>query len=246
LKYAPSIDPEKLDPDMPIEYVTGWCEFKDRVFRVDQNTLIPRVETEELVDLAIEESRKIIESLNQDQPLMIADVGTGSGAIGLSVFLELVSKHPCKLFLSDISESALQVAKTNTFKLAEDADKGGVKILTSNLFNSYPQEIKFEIVTANLPYVPLGRIGSLPDSVVKYEPITALDGGVTGLDVIDKLLQQLPEKLANAGVAILEIDEGHTLDNFKEWVVKFDLVIKKDSLGKNRFLVVKEKKADKS
>lgn len=240
--------------EMPVEYITGFCEFLGREFRINKHTLIPRIETEELVKLALKIYPK-------RKKLIVADVGAGSGCIGISLYLELKKiGMKSEVYLSDISGEALKVARENIEKLI--SQKGGsseespleatlearVHILESDLMEDYPKSLKFDLIAANLPYIPSARIKTLQSSVKDYEPRSALDGGENGLILIKRLIEQLPGRLNKNGVAILEIDETHQLSDFYELLSlrgasgerRGNLLgeIKKDQFNKNRFLII--------
>ncbi len=200
---------------IPDEYVTGTAKFCGRDFIVSPDVLIPRVETEEMIDIVCHSGL---------DPESIADVGCGSGCIGIT----LASKFPdATVYLSDISDKALAIAKKNSTNQI---------ILKSDLLKNYPN-ILFHVIVANLPYIPTKRIPRLLAAVRKYEPNLALDGGPKGVTIINRLLSQLPKYLKPTGIAILEIDDTHTLKSFN--IPKnFKAEIKKDQFGRNRFLVL--------
>lgn len=221
--------------EIPVEYITGFCQFYGHEFVINKNTLISRIETEELMEIALKICPK-------KKKILIADVGTGNGCIGISLFLELKKLGiGSEAYLSDISEEALEVARENIVRLI--SQKGGsleetpheakVCLIKSDLMSDYPKNLKFDLIVANLPYIPSARMEKLPESVKNYEPRLALDGGKDGLVLIKKLLKQLPQRLDKNGVAILEIDETHRLEDFRVGEIK------KDQFGKNRFLVLR-------
>lgn len=209
-----------MKSDKPKEYVTGLARFCGRDFVVNSDVLIPRIETEETVPL-------VLARYPRTEDLSIADIGCGSGCLGIT----LAEKLPKSLvYLSDISPAALKVAQQNARGM-------NVKIVQSDLFADYPKNLVFDVVVANLPYVPSERIPQLQSSVRDFEPHLALDGGPDGGDVINRLVKQLPERLKPNGLAILEIDDTHTLKNFS--IPKdFKGEIKKDQFRRNRFLII--------
>lgn len=229
---------------MPVEFITGWAEFYGRDFKVNKYVLIPRIETEQLVDEAI----KILTpktdshaptSSGLGMTKTIADIGTGCGCIGITLYLELVKFgiQPT-IYMSDISEEALKITRYNLHKhyvhLFEEK-RSPLKLLKSNLLFSYPKNLKFDLIVANLPYIPSARIPKLPESVKDFEPRLALDGGSGGLKLINKLIAQSQSRLKPKGVLLLEIDEAHVLSDFK--IPRgFGAKIIKDQFGKNRFL----------
>lgn len=235
------INIKKYD-ETPVEYITGHAEFFGRDFLVDKHTLIPRIETEELVSLAL---AQLLPFTNYHLPITICDIGTGSGCIGLSIALELEKQGiPAELYLSDISADTLSVAKQNTEHLLRKVGPSGkdrpleAQLFKSDLFDSYPINLKFDLITANLPYIPTARLKALAPSVKNYEPLSALDGGPDGLTLIKRLLHQLPSRLKDNGVAILEVDETHKLEDFKEFI-DLKIELKKDQFGKKRFVVIR-------
>ncbi|MBI3577090.1 peptide chain release factor N(5)-glutamine methyltransferase [Candidatus Gottesmanbacteria bacterium] len=236
-----------LDLDCPVEYVTGFAQFYGRDFIVDKNVLIPRIETEELVWIALNcslfnvhrllstRSTTNYEPFTTTNPLVIADVGCGSGCIGITLFLELQKRGvDSKIYFIDISQKALSITRRNLSKFK--ISKSKFQIIHSDLFCNC--NLNCNLVLANLPYIPSARIPTLDDSVKNFEPILALDGGKDGLKYIKTLLRQAPKKLASGGVVICEIDEDHTLNDFAEFT-NYNLEIKADQFGKNRFLTAR-------
>jgi release factor glutamine methyltransferase len=209
--------------EMPVEYIVGKAEFRGKELFVNNQVLIPRVETEELIDLVVEE-------LDGEKNLKIAEIGTGSGAISLSL-ANLFSAST--VIAGEISDGALLVARQNI----ANWQLKNIKLIKSDLLAEFPRE-KFDLLVANLPYIPSARIIELDKSVKNFEPILALDGGHDGLQIINKLLKQvmteyaeiLPKKI------ILEIDEVHELEDFEKYD-KYNWQIVKDFQNKNRFVV---------
>jgi len=178
----------------PVAYLTGWKEFFGLRFKVDRRVLIPRPETELLVERALAWSATLE---TQNSKLTIADIGTGSGAIAIALATHL--PH-ATVFAIDTSASALQVAAENVRSHAL-ADR--VRLLQGDLLAPLPARV--DLIVANLPYIPTAEIPGLPDHIRDYEPVSALDGGEDGLDVIRRLIQQSPEKLLTHGALMLEI-----------------------------------------
>ncbi len=165
----------------PAAYILGTKEFFGRVFEVNENVLIPRPETEIMIEDVLEEFK--------GKRVKLLDIGTGSGAIAVTLSLEAPS---CEITALDISEKALNVAKMNAEKLG-----ASVKFLQSDLTKNVTE--KFDGVMANLPYVPTKDV---PDT---HEPVLALDGGEDGLDTVRRLLPELPHILNGNAVIWLEI-----------------------------------------
>lgn len=211
----------------PVEYVTGWAEFDNHLFKVNKDVLIPRIESMDIVNMA----EKI---LVNKAVASVADVGTGSGALGIAVYLRRKKKdQKTDMVMSDISNSAIEVTKEN-WKLLVGEDK--VEILVSDLMVEYPNK-KFDLIMGNLPYIPSFRVKGLPESVVDYEPHVALDGGNEGLEIIFRFLTDAKSFLTPDGSVILEIDYAHTLEDFtNKGFSKVEII--KDEFGQRRFVVL--------
>jgi release factor glutamine methyltransferase len=166
---------------IPAAYILGYKEFFGRTFIVNENVLIPRPETETLIEDAIASFK--------GKKCRLLDVGTGSGVIGITLSLELPYAD---VTACDISDKALDTAKTNNEKLC-----GKVLYKKSDLLNDI--DGKYDGILANLPYVPTSDI---PDS---HEPDLALDGGNDGLNVIRRLIPELPLKINRPGIIWLEL-----------------------------------------
>lgn len=181
----------------PLAYVIGEQPFYGRVFRVDPRVLIPRPETELVVGQVLEAAERMRARTGRSA-LRILDVGTGSGAIAVSVSAELGGDRT--VVATDVSFAALALARENAQRLCPARPP---RFVRANLAAGLRGP--FEIVAANLPYIPRGR--ALPESVARYEPPLALYAGATGTELIERLLEQLPGRLAPGGVVMLELDE---------------------------------------
>lgn len=171
----------------PSAYITGHKEFFGLDFVVNQNVLIPRPETELLVEKAVE--------LCQQHSLATAvDIGTGSGAIAVSLAVNLPGMA---LYASDVSAKALKTAALNA---ARHNAAGRITFLEGNLLEPLPAAV--DIIVSNLPYVKKADLNA------GYEPVLALDGGEDGLDLIRILCRQAGKKLKNHGYLLLEIGQG--------------------------------------
>lgn len=174
----------------PVAYIIGYKEFMGFRFKVNEDTLIPRPDTEIAVELAIEEIRA--RGYHE-----VLDLCSGSGAIGLSIagILEFTN-----VTLSDINKGALCVSEEN----AEDIGvKDRVRFIHSDLFDKIPE--RFDLIISNPPYINESDMRELSDSVRNYEPHTALYGGVQGLDFYRRISQEAREHLTNHGMLIFEI-----------------------------------------
>jgi len=178
----------------PIAYILNEKEFWSKKFLVNKNTLIPRPETELMVEKLVE--------INKDKSISILDIGTGSGCIIISLLSELKNASGIGI---DICRKAVLVAKKNA----------KFHSLTSNLkFYCKPvQKIfnkKFDLVVSNPPYIQSRDIRDLDEDVKNYEPLVALDGGNDGLDVIKKVIYKAKEILKINGMLAIEIGKGQS------------------------------------
>ncbi|MGQ9614800.1 MAG: peptide chain release factor N(5)-glutamine methyltransferase [Spirochaetota bacterium] len=206
----------------PAAYITGRKEFYSLNFRVNRHTMIPRPETELLVDEVIRRN-----------PETLLDVGTGSGCIAIAVSYHLPE---CRITAVDISVEALRLAKKNAAELLEN---NSIRFLRSNIFENLEGE-KFDVIVSNPPYVKSDALKELPDEVVLFEPVVALDGGKDGLNSYRNLLKDGWKFLNPGGVMVLEISpelrEGvEYLSASKGYRV---LGVSKDLYGLDRMIVV--------
>lgn len=208
----------------PVAYITGHREFMSLAFRVDRNVLIPRPETE----LLVEEALTI-------KPLSIIDVGTGSGAIAVSLAYYL----PTSLVTAvDIYPDALGIAAAN----AENhgvADR--ITFVQGNLLEPLdnPELFgRFDLIAANLPYIPSGEMNNLPVDVRRFEPATALDGGADGLYYYRLLGPGAYRLLKNSGILLLEIGYGQfaELKDFLAVLGYANITVVKDLAGLDRIV----------
>jgi len=206
----------------PVAYIRGIKEFHGLAFGVDARALIPRPETEALVDGGIAEvMRRLAERTGEagagpgrgGDPIRVADVGTGSGAIAVALVVALRAWRVTMgrnvwILATDVSSDALDLARENA---VGHATADGMKFSEADLLPPVlPDEgAPLDIVLANLPYVRSGAIAGLPIAA-SFEPRLALDGGADGLDAIRALLARLPDVLMPDGVALFEIgaDQG--------------------------------------
>lgn len=209
----------------PVAYLRGIKEFHGIALAVDARALIPRPETERLVDLALAEiMRRLGAGLRHaSRPLTVIDVGTGSGAIAIALAVALrerrVPAAEVAIAAVDVSPAALDLARENAVGHGV-GDR--IRFDAGDLLppvGSGP----WDVVAANLPYVRADALAGLP-APTSFEPALALDGGADGLAVIDRLLDALPSALADGGTALLEIgaDQGalvvaHVDDRLPGW-----------------------------
>ena len=186
----------RLDHE-PTAYILGHCEFYGIDFHIDRNTFIPRPETELLVEKAVELAHRISSPGKQ---ITIADVGTGCGAIAVSLALALPQ---AKIYATDISASALLVAGINCRRHAVNSQ---VELLQGNLLEPLTQPV--DMIVANLPYINDCEFEDLSPEIIDFEPTIALAGGEDGLDKIQQMLEQMPGKLNYGAGFLLEIGQG--------------------------------------
>ena len=182
----------------PLAYILGRREFYGLTFEVGPGVLIPRPETETLVEATLAAAR---EHPRARRLVRIADVGTGSGAVALAVAQHLPAAH---VFAIDSSTEALAVAGRNRqrFGLTER-----VVLLAGELLE--PASEPFDVVAANLPYIPTSEYEALSPEIRQHEPRVSVDGGEDGLDLIRALAAQLPAHLAeDAAAVLLEVGAG--------------------------------------
>jgi release factor glutamine methyltransferase len=183
----------------PLQYITGTQDFFGREFRVTPDVLIPRPETELLVEAALEVNKAAS---------LICDVGTGSGCIALTLLCELAHARAVAL---DKSPAALEIAKFNAQQLAV-ADRA--EFVVSDCFDSLDRH-EFDLIVSNPPYVSAGVLEGLQREVRDHEPLIALSPGPDGLSIIRRLIQESPKFLNQNGHLIMEIgfDQGEAVQN---------------------------------
>ena len=216
----------------PLQHLLGTVEFYRREFRTDARALIPRPETEELVELALARAPR-------KDGLRVLDMGCGSGVIGITLALELKSLHP-EVTLADVSPAALSLALENATRLG-----ARVRTYASDLFSAWEAPAgeedtriipptPYDLVLANLPYVPLGE--SLAPEV-QHDPPTALFGGADGLDIIRRFLTDATPHLAPGALVMLEVghDQGPSVAEYMKSHGYEDVELLVDMSNKPRF-----------
>jgi release factor glutamine methyltransferase len=205
----------------PVAYIRGIKEFYGLAFTVDRRALIPRPETERLVELAeAEVMRRLGSRPVGEAPLRIVDVGTGSGAIAVALAVSLRGANALdavEILATDSSSDALDLARENAVGHAVAdriafADADLLPVADGSAPGVAPAAPPFDLVLANLPYVRHDAMAGLPRAT-SFESAAALDGGSNGLEVIGRLVDRLPDALAGDGVALLEIgaDQGQAI-----------------------------------
>jgi release factor glutamine methyltransferase len=209
----------------PLQHLLGTVEFCGHTFAIDKRAMVPRPETEELVELLAPEVR------SQRSEIRILDVGTGSGVIALS----LATKFPeTEVYAVDISEDALALARENAARLGLER----VHFQKSDLLQSLSE--RFDLIVANLPYISMQDRHLLAREVL-HDPEVALFGGPSGDELVRKLIEKAPPHLEPGGLLALEIglgqDEG--LSDFLRQKNFHDIESKRDYSGITRFLLAR-------
>ena len=218
---------EKVEKGIPLQHITHQQEFMKMNFYVNQDVLIPRPDTEVLVEEVI----KIAKRINAKK---ILDLCTGSGVIAVSIAKYLENSQ---ITAVDISEKALMVAERNA---KTNSVQNQIAFLSSDLFKNLPKE-KYDIIVSNPPYIKREIIKSLDEEVQK-EPFIALDGGWDGLDFYRKIIHQSYEFLKYKGYLCLEIGYDQKMDVIEliEQEEKYvDTYGKQDLYGKDRIVITK-------
>ena len=187
----------------PVAYIRGRRAFRTIELRVDGRVLIPRPETETLVDVALEAlARAPAGPPGEPYEPLALDVGTGSGCIALA----LAAEDPyVRVVAVDVDEGAVEVARSNVARLGL---RDRVHVLRSDLLVALPADARFDLIVGNPPYVPAAEYAALEPNVRDYEPRVALHGGDDGLDVYRRLIPAAVERLAPGGTLALEVGAG--------------------------------------
>ena len=205
----------------PLQYIEEYVPFYSIQINVDQRCLIPRPETEFLIELIKNKS---------DNPKKILDVGTGTGCIALM----LKKLYPeSTVDACDISLEALDLAKENS-----EINNLEINLFQSDLLSDV-EEVDYDVIVANLPYIPTETLSSLESEVVDYEPLVALDGGVDGLLYINILIKEIEEKDIRNLTLFLEVDTSHAttiLNNLSHWK---QVELEKDLVERDRYIIAK-------
>ena len=221
----------RLEDGEPFPYILGHWEFFGLDFDVTPDVLIPRPETELLVEKAI--------VWLQASPVRrtVADVGTGSGAIAISIATNIPDAH---VLATDMSAAALEVARKNARQL-NVADR--IDFVLCDLLppppHSFPTESHFDLICANLPYIPTETLQGLP--IYRREPTIALDGGADGLDLFRRLMKIAPDWLAPNGLILLEIESTRGVQALSvayDMFSQAELHLHQDLTGRDRLLEI--------
>jgi len=207
----------------PLQHLLGTAEFFGRLFLSDRRALVPRPETEQLVELILEDSRCRRAEIN------VVDIGTGSGVIAITLALEL--RLPT-VAATDISSAALSLARENA---ARHSLNGKVTFHEADLFPS--GEERFDWIVANLPYIASAELASLQREV-QHDPLSALDGGPDGLCLIRRLIETAPARLAPGGMLAMEIGQDQATEVVAQLAshAYCDVGVHRDHQGIERFV----------
>jgi len=214
----------------PLQYITGFQEFFNLRFEVTPGVLIPRPETELIVEAALDLMR------SSDAPL-IADVGTGSGCIAISLLHEMTSAHAIGI---DVSSSALVVARRNAERHAVSAR---FALVNGDGLSAFPEKESFSAIISNPPYIPAKEIDTLQPEVRDYEPLSALVAGDDGLSHIRVLVSDASHRLQTGGFLIFEIgiDQSEAIQALIDLTIWDVVEIKNDLRQIPRAFVLRKK-----
>jgi release factor glutamine methyltransferase len=210
----------------PLQYVLGRWSFRHLDLAIDRRVLIPRSETELVAGVAIDLARAV------PAPRLVADLGTGSGAIGLSLATEL-PLDGTTVWITDVDEDALALAGSNLSGIGRHARN--VRVASGSWFEALPPGERFDVIVSNPPYVAEGS-PDLEESVADWEPKHALLAGIDGLDAIRELVQRAPGHLSQSGWLVLEIgaDQGSAVRKLYEDSAFTGIEIRQDLAGHDR------------
>lgn len=220
----------------PLQHIIGDTSFRGFIIKCDTRALVPRPETEALVDMAKD-------ALKGNENPFIVEVGTGTGAISIACAKEIAGT---KVLATDISEEALSLARENADanELGANAEGSNLAFAQGDLLDAVSTDTKIDCLIANLPYIPDSEKGKLQPEVDKFDPELALYGGPDGLTLVRKLLQQTEGKLSMGAPIFLEIGSEQA-EVLKDEATNYPWLeftgIHKDYCGNIRFVSYKNK-----
>jgi release factor glutamine methyltransferase len=208
----------------PLQHLLGSWEFYGRRFKTDRRALIPRPETERLAELMLKQI-----PVETSSGARLADIGTGSGVLAITLALE---RPGLEVVATDIAADTLALARENG--LAHGID-GRIKWLQTDLLSGVDTD--FDFLVANLPYIPTAEMATLPREV-RHDPPMALDGGVDGLDVIRRFIEEAPSHLKPGAGVLLEIgiSQASGVADILQQQKYRDISVEKDYQGVERFV----------
>ena len=220
----------RLENGEPWEYIKGCTQFCNNNFKVNKDTLIPRIETEQIV-------REAISILEEDKYIRnILDVGTGTGCIPISIDKELPN-NTYSLIATDISKEALSIAKENEKQILNICK---IQWINTDLIDGIELNTS-TLITANLPYIPSKQYEKLDKSVKAFEPRIALEGGQKGYEIYERFFNQINDKKVNIRYLILETEScifSKTVLLAKKYFKDIKIETQKDLYDRNRFLLI--------
>ena len=217
-------DIKKRNLKKPIAYILGYKEFWGQNFVTDSNVLIPRPDTELIIE-------KVLKNFKKNENKNVLDIGTGSGCIILSILLERIKFKGIGI---DASKKAINVAKINA-KMQQLGNR--IKFINTDIDNFF--SYKYDLIVSNPPYIKKSKISSLIEDVKNFEPKLALDGGPDGLSAVLKVITKSSKLLKKNGMLFLEIDSTQVIKT-KEMLLKYDFFTRevcKDLNGNDRCLI---------
>jgi release factor glutamine methyltransferase len=211
----------------PLQHLLGSWEFFGRRFKTDRRALIPRPETERLAELMLKQI-----PMATSPGMRLADIGTGSGVLAITLALE---RPGLEVVATDLSADTLALARENA--LVHEVD-GRIKWLQTDLLSGVNTD--FDFLVANLPYIPTAEMGKLPREV-RHDPPLALDGGENGLNVIERFIKEAPSRLKTGGSVFLEIgvSQAAGVTDILEKQKYGDICVEKDYQGVERFVIAR-------
>jgi release factor glutamine methyltransferase len=211
----------------PLQHLLGSWEFFGRRFKTDRRALIPRPETERLAELMLKQI-----PIATSPGTRLADIGTGSGVLAITLALE---RPGLEVVATDLSVDTLTLARENALVHGVD---GRIKWLQTDLLSEVDTD--FDFLVANLPYIPTAEMANLPREV-RHDPPLALDGGEDGLDVIRRFVKEAPSRLKTGGSVFLEIgvSQAAGVSDILEKQKYGDICVEKDYQGVERFVIAR-------
>ena len=208
----------------PIAYILGYKEFWKQKFITDPNVLIPRPDTELIIE-------KVLKNFKKNDNKNVLDIGTGTGCIILSILLERKKFRGVGI---DLSKQAINVAKINA-KMQQFGNR--IRFINTDIDNFF--SYKYDLIVSNPPYIKKSKLSSLIEDVKNFEPKLALDGGLDGFSAVLKVIAKSSKLLRKNGIMFLEIDSTQVIKT-KEMLIKYKFYTKdvcKDLSGNNRCII---------
>ena len=208
----------------PIAYILGYKEFWKQKFITDSNVLIPRPDTELIIE-------KVLKNFKKNDNKNVLDIGTGTGCIILSILLERKKFRGTGI---DTSKRAINIAKINA-KMQQLGNR--IKFINTDIDNFF--SYKYDLIVSNPPYIKKSKLSCLIEDVKNFEPKLALDGGPDGFSTVLKVIEKSSKLLKKNGMLFLEIDRSQVIKT-KEMLIKYKLYTKdvcKDLSGNNRCII---------